>query len=841
MINHKHDAKRMGYMLRPRVTALLADAAAHPLSVVLAGAGCGKTVAVHDFAASAGIPFTWTQFSEQDNAGSRFWATFVKNFDGWDEAYLEHCRSIGFPDTEDKLNLHIAMRNRYVPDRRYLYVLDDIHLITNPDILHFFTRAIHAAYASNPIILICRELPGINIEDLQIREVIPTITEDELCFTESELARFFALQGLSVPDHSLRNIYADTKGWAIAVNLIARSLKKSPGYEGYVRVAMKQNIFKMMELESDAVSEKTRRFKIRLSLIDHLAADLIDILAEGDTELLADFKRQNAYIRFNSFINAYVIHHLFLEFLQSKQHILTREETDRTYRAAAGWCAKNGFITDALKYYENVGDFEDIVTVLAGLPVQMSYDIAALAADILERASETLADKIEGFAVTRVRILIRIGKWDEALALMRKYEERFMPLDQDDPFRNRTLGMIYYAWGNLRALMSTTDHHYDFDGYYAKMNACLTKATAKRDQYADLPLGFWVSLIGSPAGGAPQAYIDAEMKAVGYVSQCLDGAASGIDTLCQGELNFYQGNFKEAETLITLSLREARENKLCEVEHKALFYKLRLAILRGDYKDGEDILKEIKTRLGIKCYCNHYFNYDMTLAWYFCALRRPDLVPSWLRERFSPYNHAYYIDNTGNQIKARVHYLQRNFPPLLAYIEDMKGRESILYGRVEMLAMKACVLYQMKKRDAALRSLREAYETAAPNGIITPFIERGKDMRTLASAALRGQGSGIPEAWLNEVKRRSATFAKFQSLMITDYEKVHGRKHKVSLTAREREILKDMYGGFSRSQIAAKQALSENTVNSSVSSIFNKLGARNAVDAVRIAAEEGLV
>ena len=58
---------------------------------------------------------------------------------------------------------------------------------------------------------------------------------------------------------------------------------------------------------------------------------------------------------------------------------------------------------------------------------------------------------------------------------------------------------------------------------------------------------------------------------------------------------------------------------------------------------------------------------------------------------------------------------------------------------------------------------------------------------------------------------------------------------------RELDILADLYHGLSRSEIAARQALSINTINSGITSIFNKLGARSIADVVRIAAEEKLV
>ncbi len=473
--------------------------------------------------------------------------------------------------------------------------------------------------------------------------------------------------------------------------------------------------------------------------------------------------------------------------------------------------------------------------------MQMSYDIAEFAAGIFERAPENLPESLDSVAVMHVRIIIRLGRWEEALALMREYEERLMRFSEDDPFRNRALGIMYYAWGNLRSLMSTTDDRYDFADYYAKMDECMTKAQVEPDQYADLPIGFWLSLVGSSRKGAPQEYIDAHTLAVRNVSHCWRGAASGIDILDMGELKFFQGDLKAAGQLVAAALRQAREYMLFEVEQKALFYQMRIAMAQGDYKKGEKALEEIAVRLNEKNYAHRYLNYEAAQGMFYCGLRHPEQVSAWLREKFSPYRHVYYVENTGNQIKARVHYLTRNYQPLLAYIEELRWRESILYGRVEMYALEACVFLMIKENSLALTALKRAYDEAVPNGIIMPFVELGKDMRTLVAAALREPECGIPAEWLAVIKRKAASFAKLQSLMISEYEKAHGHSNTITLSPRESKILKDLYSGLSRAEIASKQSLSVNTVNSAINSIFNKLGARSTVDAVRIAAEESLV
>lgn len=62
-----------------------------------------------------------------------------------------------------------------------------------------------------------------------------------------------------------------------------------------------------------------------------------------------------------------------------------------------------------------------------------------------------------------------------------------------------------------------------------------------------------------------------------------------------------------------------------------------------------------------------------------------------------------------------------------------------------------------------------------------------------------------------------------------------------SLTARELEVLKLLAQGQQNKEIAAELVISERTVKFHVSSILGKLGAGNRTEAVRIAAQQGLI
>jgi DNA-binding CsgD family transcriptional regulator len=67
------------------------------------------------------------------------------------------------------------------------------------------------------------------------------------------------------------------------------------------------------------------------------------------------------------------------------------------------------------------------------------------------------------------------------------------------------------------------------------------------------------------------------------------------------------------------------------------------------------------------------------------------------------------------------------------------------------------------------------------------------------------------------------------------------RVHQLGITPRELEILEAIAAGLSTREIAAKLFVSENTVKTHSSRLFDKLNAKRRTQAVQIAKEAGLI
>ena len=865
LLHTRNDSCAFFHFERSRLNSLFLQAIRSPLVLVCAGAGYGKTSAVRDFSQQNKIDTAWMQLSERDNVSARFWENFTHMLSQANEPLAKATSKLCFPDTISKLSHYKALMRHHLESKRRIIVMDDFHYIKDPAIICFVEHVFLNLPLGSSVILIARSTPRINTAGLVSRGRIFNVREDDLLFTKNEIAQYFRRFNISLqpemgyPEDTLQEIMQDTEGWAFAINLIAQSYRnlppapasgkrqdefparKTPPYTGYLRTAMKSNIFRLMETEIwDGISERLQHFLIRISLIDHLSVDIITLLADEDKNLICDLEWQCAYVRRDSYINAYLIHPLFLEFLSTKQELLTEEQKRQTYAVAGEWCDKNGFKIDAISYYEKIADYESIVTIFISLPTQIPQDIARYTALVLERAPEHAFDTVLFLASTHLRSIMCQGLWQKAEDLAKQYEAKYLELLKDTPFRIGTLASIYYCWGIIRGAMNLTGDCCDFDQYFKKLDECFPQPIDPGNLIKLSP-GPWICAVGSAKKGAPEDFIGALRRSATYIARCFNGLANGEDDLAAGELKFYQGDIGAAETFITRALDRAKERRQFEIVHRALLYTMRIAVYNGNYRKAELAIEGIRAHQSEADYSNRFTNYDLALAWHCCILNLPEKVPDWIQGFFSPYSYAGFIENFANQLKGRYCYMTRNYPPLLSYIQEMKQRESYLFGRVEMLAMEACVHYKMKNNKKACAVLTEAYETAAPNDLLMPFIELGKDMRTLTAFALKEPLCTINESWLETVNRKSSTYAKRQAHIVNEYKQASGMAYDIVISQKESEILTDLFQGLSRAEIAISRGLSINTVKMQIGNIYLKLGAENLADALRIATERKIV
>jgi LuxR family maltose regulon positive regulatory protein len=314
----------------------------------------------------------------------------------------------------------------------------------------------------------------------------------------------------------------------------------------------------------------------------------------------------------------------------------------------------------------------------------------------------------------------------------------------------------------------------------------------------------------------------------------------GLDDLAMGELLFYKSDLKPSEKCLAQSLYKSKLRSQHDIMSRSLFYLMRIAAAQGNYGKLQDLLKDLRAMLEISDYGSRYLTSDIISSWHFSAIGQPQLVADWMKDSFT-HDFANATMIFGNIVKAKYFYFAKRHYELLSFIESGEIPGLVLIGELELKTLEAACHYQLKNKGAAFKALREAYALAESNGLAMPFIELGKDMRTLTAAAMRDAECGIPREWLEMVNRKAATYAKRLAFISSEYKKANNLNENPQLSPKEAEILGDLYHGLSRSEIAANRDLSINTVKLVVNAIYSKLGADNIVDVIRAAMDMHLI
>jgi LuxR family maltose regulon positive regulatory protein len=667
---------------------------------------------------------------------------------------------------------------------------------------------------------------------------VAQIEEKDLCFTEDEIFLLLQKLGITQPREVIAAICRDTGGWAFAVKLAAHSLQSSDVYEGRAKPAMRRQIFKLIEREIfDKLDEGVKKILLQLSLLSQLPLELVRVIAGEKSAML---ERSVSFIHYDAYLDSFHIHHLFLEFLQEQQEALSAESIRVTLCAAARWSDAHGQKIDAISYYERAGEYDAIIDAVREWNLQVPPNSAIFILSVLDAAPPGTVENNVLYYVLRNRLLVSLGRLDEALQKCGEYARRFSALPPS-PFNNRVLAGVYEAIAFAAFMTAPETDRYDFDRPMVQADYYyLLSPYAPKGQATKMPIGPWASMVGATRPGAQEEFIAALTRTVPHAVSAMGGCWGGLDDLARGELLFYKADLKNALRCLETAKAAALANGQHDIANRALFYRLRIAAARGDTAGCAARLHELEAQLNCEEYLLRHFTYDIAVGWYYILVGHYRRTADWLRGDLDENAMASFLAEFANIIRLKIYYAGERYYDLLAFLEG-KTAGSILFGKLERKVLQATCLYQIKRPEDALLALAEAYALAESNSLDMPFIEMGKDMRTLTSAALKTGKTGIPHSWLKKINSKSATYAKRQAAISENFRLSHHLGDEIFLSAREREVLVDLYHGLSRSESAIHLNLSVNTVKSLLNMVYIKLGAESTAEALRVAMEKKLL
>jgi len=288
---------RDGAVVRGRLVEQVASARTR-LVVVVAPAGWGKTSLLSAWARDGGDTqrVAWVSLDESDDEPRRFWRYVLTALselgDDLSTAPLE-ALAAEIPVVE--LALPVLLNELAASRPSHVLVLDDYHVITDPEIHESLEFLLTYLPSSLRIVLASRADPALPLARLRARGDLTEIRAAQLRFSPDEAADLVStVSGLALDSARAEVVWQQTEGWAAGLQLAGLALRADPD-----RSYDDRHLFDYFAAEVlPGLAPRQRDLLVRSAPLELLSGDLCDaaLQVEGSAEVLAELVRADLFV-----------------------------------------------------------------------------------------------------------------------------------------------------------------------------------------------------------------------------------------------------------------------------------------------------------------------------------------------------------------------------------------------------------------------------------------------------------------------------------------------------------------------------------------------------------------
>ncbi|MBW7886197.1 MAG: helix-turn-helix transcriptional regulator, partial [Caldilineaceae bacterium] len=289
---------------RPRLTAKLARAAAHRLTVIAAPAGFGKSTLLGAWLATEAARAGWLALDPHDDAAPRFLRYLVAALQQIDSTIGSQALALldsgHIPATETVLATLI--NDLAATARPAFLVLDDYHVIESPAIHAALDFLLAHAPPQLHLVIAGRATPPLALARLRSQAQLLEIHAADLRFTATEIDEFLgAVMHLDLPPADRIALEMRTEGWVAGLQLAALSLQGEDDKHAFIaafRGADRHIADYLFEEVLRHLSPARQRFLLCTSVADQLCAGLCDAINGGSDgqATLENLDRANLFV-----------------------------------------------------------------------------------------------------------------------------------------------------------------------------------------------------------------------------------------------------------------------------------------------------------------------------------------------------------------------------------------------------------------------------------------------------------------------------------------------------------------------------------------------------------------
>jgi LuxR family transcriptional regulator, maltose regulon positive regulatory protein len=866
---------------RARLHDVLDAALPHTrLILVSAPAGYGKTTLLAEWVHTSEVPAAWFSLEPDDNDLERFIRYF---FHAWQQRQPDiRASELGLlleghlPDLQ--LVLEHLVRLAHESPAPLVFVLDDYHLIENPDIHTALAYLVEHFPPACPLVIASRADPPLPLARLRARDALLELRQDDLRFLTEEASQFFRQRmQLELSQPEMEQLASQMEGWAAGLHLAGLSLRYRPpdrslqgisGQDRFVADYLSQEILAHLP-------EDLRQFVLHTSLFERLSGSLCSaVTARPDGQaVLEQLERANLFlVPLDSRREWYRYHHLFAGFLRHELYRTSPDLAPEIHRRAAAWFLEQGWPEPAFQHALAAEDM-----ILVGQIFDRYINARLISGELsgvkrwLDSLPEHWFTEYPILGLGRAGYLAFTGSVEACLPVVDQVEHSLV--SASDPPARQHLAKVKAVRCFLACMINDMPRAERFadqalrelppeDAGFRPVIYSALGDTYRQNGRWDEALECYhkaLSFSQAPAMRAAAAHVYGAMAdlALGQGRLQLAGSfwtqaraaiedpqnwgrlplpVSGWIFIRLAELLFEWDQLDSASEHLERGLERARLGGDLRTQAAGQILLARILTVQGETGQADRALDQARQLLEQAPFQDWLARAERAQLELWLAENRLREAAAWAshklaRDAWRSQPESEWTDlgivrvQLAQGDRAGLHLAKARLAELLPQAQAA-GRAGLV---IEILALQALASWQQGDRPAALAALDQALEKAEPEGYIRLFAGLGLSFgRLLQEAAARGLRPAYT-ARLLQVYEGSSSISS------------SGAALPAPLTAREQEILELAAAGLTNREIAGQLVISPETVKKHLSSVTAKLGVSSRTQAAARARELGLL
>ncbi|WP_127586908.1 LuxR C-terminal-related transcriptional regulator [Paenibacillus koleovorans] len=843
-------------LIRRRLEHKLHESLTRTLTIMTAPAGFGKTTLTSEWISRNHLRAAWVSLKEGDD--THLWHYLVYAIHTIEPDIAQALQPVldAYPSVSMEFVISRIVHEISLIATPFVIVLDDYHLIQHDEIhdnLHFFIM--HLPPQAH-LILVSRQAPPFPVSRFRTTGQLCEMNMNDLRFSLDETAELFDdCFKLELPPDDIALLCSKTEGWAAGLKFASIYLQDQEHSSQFIRKFSGSHRFVMDFLMDELLyrqPEHIRLFLLHTSVLDRFCASLCFALTENDSafSILPVLERTNLFIvPLDQNRTWFRYHHLFAEFLRKLlEQYTTPSQLAAIHTRAYGWYSAQHMYKEAIPHALAAGAHDQVVLFMEHMFHASDRTVQSLALqDWAQKLPVAILMSRPKLFIYWIGTWVLFGKTTEALRVLNEAEQLCAREQHSWPAEVR----VMLAQG-IRVMRGVINISLDYTRLLEHIDDVITLMnwTGKQTEFLNPNEA---SLIRGHIcfGGKVKKSLDLYTKlhndphAGKFFREHLDG----LTHVMIADLHYERNELGIAREQLVhgIFLAEAANN--AAVLAPALYLKARLEQADGDTESALSILHEANEHISQMPSPRWQSMLEAASVRFQIMRRSLEEGAKWAQRRLLSVTAKPIVVNEFENITfARVLMAQHKLKEATQWLTQLLQLAKSKDRYASVIEISLLLTLSWKKRGdlkSAMRMLDQAIYLAEAEQFERIFLDEGPDMADLLAYWLQvSTNKSVDE---ETHLRRVRYVDSLLQLLIQD---LSSPKQPLAttcpqaaalLTVRELDILLKINKGATNEEIARELFLAIGTVKRYTHNLFQKLEARNRVEALSQAKKLGII